>query len=132
MTTLFEANAARIFEDARSAGDAALERLAAGDFRGAAEKAWNATLRATEALVLTCTGHKPGTSVVAGRSLQALVEEDRSFEGLAFRYHYRQEALHSECSEHAYCHPAVTARLVRETRRYIRDAERLAQRLLAA
>ena len=130
--TILEGNAARIFEDARRMGDAALARLAAGDLRDSAEKAWDATLRATEALILTCTGQRPATSIVAGRSLRALVEEDHSFEGLAFRYHYRQEALHSECSEHAYCHPAVTARLVRETRRYIRDAERLAQRLLAA
>ena len=69
MTTI-EANAERIFADARHMRDAALERLAAGDLRDAAEKAWCATVRATEALVLIRTGQEPGTSTMAGRRLQ--------------------------------------------------------------
>ena len=39
MTTV-DANAARIFEDARRMRDAALECMEAGDVRDAAEKAW--------------------------------------------------------------------------------------------
>ena len=39
-----------IFDDARLMHSEALERLAAGDIRDAAEKAWCATKRATDAL----------------------------------------------------------------------------------
>ena len=125
MTTV-ETNADRIFEDARIMRDAAIERMAAGDIRDAAEKAWCATVRATEALVLARTGQELGTSTVAGRRLRALVEDDRSFESLAFRYHYRQTVLHGECFYHDYCQPVVTERLINETADYIQDAERLA------
>ena len=40
------------FDDARRLYDSAMERLDAGDVRDAAEKAWCAARRATEALVL--------------------------------------------------------------------------------
>ena len=125
MTTA-EASAAGIFADARLMRDAAFERMTAGDTRDAAEKAWCATMRATEALVLARTGEGPRTSTAAGRRLRALVEEDRSLESLAFRYHYRQTVLHGECFYHDYCQPVVTERLINETSDYIRDAERLA------
>ena len=126
MTTI-EANAARIFADARLMRDAALERLAAGDIRDAAEKAWCATVRATEALVLVRTGQEPGTSTMAGRRLRSLSVEDQSIESVAHLYSYRQEVLHGECFYHDYCQPVVAERLIRETSDYIRDAERLAQ-----
>ena len=125
MTTA-EATPAHIFADARFMRDAALERMDAGDIRDAAEKAWCATVRATEALVLARTGQGPGTSTAAGRRLRSLVEEDHAFENLAFRYHYRQTVLHGECFYHDYCQPVVTERLINETADYIRDAERLA------
>ena len=127
MTTV-EANAARILADARLMRDAALERMAAGDIRDAAEKAWCATVRATEALVLVRTGQAPGTSTAASRRLKALTVEDRSIESLAHLYSYRQDVLHGECFYHDYCQPVVTEQLIRETEEYIRDVERLAQR----
>ena len=126
MTTV-EADAARTFADARRMRDAALERMAAGDLRDAAEKAWCATLRATEALVLARTAQAPDTSTSAGRRLRALVEQDRSLEDLALRYHYRQVALHGECFYHDYCQPEVVDRLIRETADYVQNAERLSQ-----
>ena len=126
MTTV-ESNAARIFADARLMRDAALERLAAGDIRDAAEKAWCATVRATEALVLARTGQEPGTSTMAGRRLQVLVAADQSLWDLRTRYFDRQSVLHGECFYHDYCQPVVTERLIRETSDYIRDAEQLAQ-----
>ena len=85
MTTV-EANAERIFADARLMRDAALERMAAGDVRDAAEKAWCATVRATEALVLVRTGQEPGTSTMAGRRLQALSVSDQPLWELRTRY----------------------------------------------
>ena len=127
MTTV-EANAARIFEDARRMGDAALERLAAGDVRDAAEKAWCATMRAAEALVLARTGQEPGKSTVASRRLRDLSLIDPSLRNLRDRYIARQEILHGECFYHGYCNPEETSLLVNETADYVRDAERLAQK----
>ncbi len=126
MTTV-EANAERIFADARLMRDAALERMAAGDVRDAAEKAWCATIRATEALVLVRTGQEPGTSTMASRRLQALSVSDQSVWELRTRYSDRQTILHGECFYHDYYQPAVIERLISETSDYIQDAERLAQ-----
>ena len=47
---------AEIFADAKSGHTAALERMAQGDLRDAAEKAWCATKRASDALILARTG----------------------------------------------------------------------------
>ena len=126
MTTV-EANASRIFAAARRMGDAAVERMATGDIRDAAEKAWCATLRATEALVLARTGQESGTSTTAGRRLQALSTSDQSLWDLRLRYSDRQSILHGECFYHDYYQPVVIERLIDETPDYIRDAERLAQ-----
>ena len=125
MTTI-EGNAARIFTDARLMGDAALERLAAGDIRDAAEKAWCATVRATEGLVLARTGQEPGTSSTAGRRLKTLSTGDPSLRDLRRSYLERQDILHGECFYHDYCQPVVTEELINETSAYILDAERLA------
>ena len=125
MTTA-EASAAGIFADARLMRDAALERMDAGDLRDAAEKAWCATMRATEALVLARTGEGPGTSTAAGRRLRSLSVNDSALMDLRLRYADRQDVLHGECFYHNYCQPVVTERLINETSDYIRDAERLA------
>ena len=124
MTT---AEATPIFADARRMADAAAAQLAAGDVRDAAEKAWCATLRATEALVLARTGQESGTSTLAGRRLRALSVEDRSLWDLRTRYSDRQATLHGECFYHDYYDPQEIDLLVRQTPDYIQDAERLAQ-----
>ena len=125
MTTI-DADAASIFADARELHDAALAQLAAGDIRDAAEKAWCATLRATEGLVLARTGEAPQTSTAAGRRLRVAAEVDLSLRDLRLRYLERQGVLHGECFYHGYCNPTETGRLIRETDAYIQDAERLA------
>ena len=58
MTTALDTTTrvAELLADAREVHSQALERLAAGDIRDAAEKAWCATQRATDALVLARTG----------------------------------------------------------------------------
>ncbi len=124
--TAVESDAAHIFADARFMRDAALERMAAGDIRDAAEKAWCATMRAAEALVLARTGEEPRTSTVANRRLRAIAAEDGSVRNLAHLYSYRQDVLHGECFYHEYCQPEVTEQLINETLDYIQDAERLA------
>lgn len=127
MTTT-ETNPALIFTDARRMHSSALDRMAAGDIRDAAEEAWCATLRATEALVMTRTGQPPTTSTAAGRRLRSLAESDPSVENVSLRYSHRQTVLHGECFYHEYCQPIVTERLIRETPDYIRDAESLAHK----
>ena len=126
MTTV-EANAARIFEDARRMADAALERMAAGDIRDAAEKAWCATLRAVEALVLARTGQGPGTSPAARRRLQALVTADPTLQGFLDDYSSRQSVLHGGCFYHDNYEPDMVEGLILRTADYVRDAERSAQ-----
>ena len=50
-----------LFDDARHMQAEAMARLADGDVRDAAEKAWCATKSATEALILARTGQEPNT-----------------------------------------------------------------------
>lgn len=126
MTTA-NANAANIFADAERMRQSALERMAAGDVRDAAEKAWCATLRATEALVLARTCQEPRTSTIAGRRLRAIAQRDLSLQNLSLHYSHRQDVLHGECFYHDYFDPEEIERLVRETADYIQDAQRLAE-----
>lgn len=51
-----------LFTDARLMQTQALERLAADDIRDAAEKAWCATKRATDGLLLAKTGRETANS----------------------------------------------------------------------
>ena len=125
MTTTLDVQA--IFQDAHNMYNAATSQLEQGDIRDAAEKAWCATLRATEALVLARTGQPPHTSTSAGRRLRAAAEADPSLGDLRYRYLHRQVALHGECFYHDYYDPPETERLIRETSDYIRDAEELAK-----
>ena len=128
MTTIDidDTDAAGIFEDARRMGDAALERMAAGDVRDAAEKAWCATMRATEALVLARTGQAPDSSSAASRRLRSLVRNDQSLSGLLERYVARQRVLHGNCFYHNIYNPQDIDFLVRDTADYVRVCERLA------
>ena len=119
-------DAAAVFADAQEMLDAALTQLAAGDIRDAAEKAWCAAVRATEALILSRTGEDPHTSTTAGRRLRLASEADASLRDLRLRYLERQAVLHGDCFYHDYCQPVETERLIRETADYIRDAQRLA------
>ena len=52
---------AGIFADARFMHSESLRLLEAGDLRDAAEKAWCATKRATDALILRHTGREPSS-----------------------------------------------------------------------
>ena len=65
-----------IFQDARGLQADALEMLALGDIRNAAEKAWGATKRASDALVLARTGAEPGRPAETALGLRQLQTED--------------------------------------------------------
>ena len=120
-------DATSVFADARRMQEAALERMAAGDIRDAAEKAWCAAKRATDALILARTGEEPRRSPDTGSGLRALERLEPAAGSLRARYYERQGALHGECFYIGLCEPVEgIERLIRETADYIEDARRLA------
>ena len=126
MTTTTD-RASAIFADARGLHADALRLLDDGDIRDAAEKAWCATKRATDALILARTGKAPEFSSDTSRGLLMLAEADSTVNPLIGRYYSRQGHLHGECFYHGICEPvAEVERRIRQTADYINDAERLA------
>ena len=125
-------DARMIFQDARFMYDQALERLNQGDLRDAAEKAWCATKRATDALILSRTNQPENEDSDAirptTRGLKYLAFEDEEIERLLVgRYFSRMYWLHGECFYRGLCDPVEDAvRRIRETSNYIDDCERLA------
>jgi len=119
--------AAALFADARALQDAALARMTAGDIRDAAEKAWCATKRAADGLIVARTGNEPAKSPITTRELNRLAIDEQGISRLADRYHIVKDALHGDCFYLGFCEPTErTERLIRETADYIDDAERLA------
>ena len=115
-----------IFADARAVHADALRLLEAGDIRDAAEKAWCATKRATDALILARTGVEPEQSPDTSRGLLMLAEQDRAVSPLIGRYYSRQGHLHGACFYLGVCEPVDEVdRRIRETADYINDAARL-------
>ena len=116
---------AEIFADARDVQAQAIELLQHGDIRDAAEKAWCATKRATDALILAHTGEEPPTTAATTNNLDSLarlVSDVRSLQG---RYYSRIYNLHGMCFYSGFCNDQ-TERRIRETTEYIDDAEALA------
>ena len=116
-----------ILTDARSVHSDAIRLLGAGDIRDAAEKAWCATKRATDALILARTGEEPETSSDTSGGLLALAEGDYHMRSMVRRYYSRQGHLHGSCFYLGLCEPAdEVERRIRRTADYINDAENLA------
>ena len=116
-----------IFADARDVHQQALGRLAAGDIRDAAEKAWCATMRATDALILERTGRLPETSSETSLELRRLIVADSTARALRGRYYAHQRILHGDCFYSGLCDPVEdTVSLIREAVQYVDDAEQLA------
>ena len=117
-----------LFADARELYDEALEQLAQGKLRNSAEKAWRATKRATDGLLLARTGREPRSAGQTTRGLRILLRDnpqiDRELEG---RYNTRANVLRGMCFYDGNCEPAeALIQDIRETLDYIREAERLA------
>ena len=118
-----------LFADARDLQSDALEMLAQGRIRNAAEKAWAATKRATDALVLARTGDEPELPAATASGLRQLQAEEAAIREarLVARYYTRQGSLHGHCFYMGLCDPLEdTERRIRETSAYIDAAERLA------
>ena len=126
MTTV-DINPAGVFADAHGMYDSALERMAAGDIRDAAEKAWCAAKRATDALIFARTDELPPRSPVTTRELVRLSRADAAAVSLRLRYFERQSLLHGDCFYTGLCEPIEHIQdLIHETIDFIRDAERMA------
>ena len=125
MTTIsIQDQVAYIFADARLVHAQAIERLEAGDLRDAAEKAWCAVKRATDALILARTGEEPVTTAATSDNLDSLARRETNARELQGRYYSRIHHLHGMCFYTGYCNDQ-TERRIRETGAYIDDAERL-------
>ena len=116
-----------IFDDARGVHADALRLLGAGDVRDAAEKAWCATKRATDALILARTEIEPVISSETTRGVNGLAAADQAVRPLRRRYFSRQSELHGSCFYLGDCEPFdEVERRIHQTADYINDAERLA------
>ena len=115
-----------IMADARGLQQEAVRLLEQGDIRGAAEKAWRATLRATNALILARTGEEPQRTPATARMLDDLTSEDTRVRSLVGRYYSRQTSLHGDCFYLGLPPTRHTERRIRETADYIREAGMLA------
>ena len=124
-TTSINDRVAEIFADSRSVHAQAIERLAAGDIRDAAEKAWCAAKRATDAMILARISEEPPTTAATTDFLDDLCRRDPEVRSLQGRYYSRIHNLHGMCFYSGYCN-RHTERRIRETAAYIDDAERLA------
>ena len=103
-----------------------MEELVRGKLRNSAEKAWGATKRATDALIMARTGEEPATTRDTSRTLHALVLLDTRVESLIGRYHTKADYLHGQCFYDGICEPQEEVeRRIRETADYIRDAQEL-------
>ena len=81
---------AALFTDAREVHAQALERLQHGDVRDAAEKAWCATKRATDALILSLSrADEPETTAMTTEGLLGLSRNSPNAETLVCRYFRR-------------------------------------------
>ena len=118
-----------IFQDARLLQVAAVDRLDQGDIRDASEKAWGATKRATDALILARNGEEPELTGETSDGLMHLDADDNEVRRarLVARYYTRQGHLHGRCFYNGHCDPLEeTERRIRETADYIDVAQRLA------
>ena len=115
---------ADIFADAWGLYGWAVEILESGRPRVAAEVAWGATKRATDALVLARTGRLPSGTGQTTRRLNNLAHVEPGAALLRARFRRRIGTLHGNCFYTGDCpEPELLALLIRETNSYIRQAE---------
>lgn len=104
-----------------------MEMLAQGRIRNAAEKAWGAAKRATDALILELTGREPARTSQTSSGIKALGRQGVVFESLRRRFDERARYLHSQCFYEGNCGPeSFMINLIRDTASYIHDVEQLA------
>ena len=107
----------------------ALEMLAQGRIRNAAEKAWGATKRASDALIPARTGEEPERTPETGAASGCW----HPWTTMSARHGWCSattavRSSSTECFYNGLCEPLdETERRIRETSAYIDEAERLAE-----
>ena len=126
MTTTTD-RVSELFADALTLYDDALDMLGQGKLRNAAEKAWGATKRSTDAMVLARTGDEPQSAGQARRALLRMSSEGPAFVAFQGQYNTRSALLHVNCFYDGNCEPeAEMVDLIRSTDSYIQEARSLA------
>ena len=120
------ADVKELFDDALRLYEEALEDLRSGRLRKAAENAWCATLRATNALILAKTGKLPQYVPETRELLEELAIKHPEIEKLIGRFYSRETFLHGHCFYLGRCPEEPVKRRVIETKAYIEDAMRIA------
>ncbi len=119
---------AALFDDARLLYDEAMELLDLGKLRVAAEVAWGATKRATDALIVARTGRETSGTGQTSNGIRLLSYGAIEMAALRSRFRIRARVLHAECFYGgSRASLDVAAALIRGTRDYIRRAENMAQ-----
>ena len=115
------------FVHARALHADAMQSLTVGDVRNAAGKAWDATLTATNALILAQTGKSPEKITDTSGALDELARQSPAVKTLVGRYCARQSHLYGDCFYSGILdYPDIIERRIRKTADYIRDAETFA------
>ena len=96
-----------LFADALEVHAQAVQRLEQGDIRDAAEKAWCATKRATDALILARTGEEPRTTARTTDELDDLAHREPEARSLQGRYYSRLSQLHGACFYDGRCNQGI-------------------------
>ena len=126
MTTTTD-RVSELFADALTLYGDALDMLGQGKLRNAAEKAWGATKRSTDAMVLARTGNEPQSAGQARRALLRMSNDGPAFDAFQGRYNTRSALLHVNCFYDGNCEPeAEMTALIRATDSYIQEARNLA------
>ena len=117
-----------LFTDARVLYADALEQVDLGKLRNAAEKAWDATLQATNALILARTGQEPQDLEKTDRMIRQLALDAPSLRAFVTGYGSRQGLLLEACVYDGICDPEDDLMAdIRDTIDYIQTAETLSQ-----
>ena len=115
---------ATIFADAWTLYDEAIEILELGKQRIAAEAAWGATKRATDALILARIGREPSGTGQTSSGVRWLARIEPGLEPILQRFRARIRILHAECFYDGNgISPRVVETLIRGTDDYIRRLE---------
>ena len=105
----------------------AIDMLDQGRIRNAADKAWGATKRATDAFILERTGSDPQITTQTYSGIRVLGRQSDALKSLHDRYLARVTQWHGDCFYDGHCEPEdYFVALIRDTALYNRDAESLA------
>ena len=117
-----------LFADARDYYAQALDQLEQGNLQKAAGKAWDATLKATDGLILSRTGEEPQNLRRTMYLIRSLGITDSALRRLEVNCGARKGLLLEACVYDGIVDPEDDLIAdIRETSDYIRDAEQLAQ-----